>query len=191
MIKLREKFVSGEGGFSTDPLTYTQLARTDKVAIYERSRDGKVKDYEVFKIKILPKGTQVFQTTTVDDEEKYPGTSQFGFIAWSFCNKGAAMARYNELCNPTAPVVIPDADPVEDQSVTIPIVRSSPVAKLNIPPGEFSVKDLAAFNSVEYITGSLFVKDAVATGVLQFVRKEKRNVGRGKPTNIYTLKSSN
>lgn len=168
MIKLQEKFVSGEGGFSSDPLTYTQVARTENTAIYERSRNGKVKDYEVFRIKILPKGTQVFQTVTEDDEEKYPSTSQFGISAWSYQNKRAALFCYEELNKEAAKNDTPE----------------NATSSVIIPDVEFTVGEFADKNSLSYANAFVFIKSAVADGSVKFVREERRNV-KGKPSKIY------
>jgi len=169
MIKLEKTFVSGEGGFSTDPLTYTQLARSETTAIYERSRNGVPKDYEVFRIKILPKGTKVFQTVTEDDQEKYPGTSQFGFIAWSYNNRARAMKAYEDLTKEAAGAAEEEAKPAK--AVVVPV-------------GEFSTIELAEKNGIQYATASIFMKDALSTNKIKFVREERRNV-KGKPTKLY------
>jgi hypothetical protein len=169
MIKLEKTFVSGEGGFSTNPLTYTQVTRTDNTAIYERSRNGVPYDYEVFRIKILPKGTKVFQTITEDDQEKYPGSSQFGFIAWSFNHRVAAMKRYEELNKEVDDL----ANEIEEESVVA------------IPSKEFTVGEFADQNGMTYANAFVFVKGAVASGSVKFVREERRNV-KGKASKIYT-----
>jgi len=175
MIKLEEKFVSGEGGFSSNPLTYTQLARTETTAIYERSRDGEPKDYEVFRIKILPKGTQVFKTITEDDQEKYPSSSQFGFSAWSFhgkFGKKAAFDRYEELKKEAADKLIADEEEVEEKK------------DLTIPVNEFTVGEFAEKNDMSYANAFVFIKGALENGSVKFVREERRQA-KGKASKIY------
>ena len=78
MIKLEKTFVSGDGGFSNDPLTYTLVERTESAAVYERSRQGMIKDYEVFKIRVLEKGKKIFTKIVQEDTEQYPSSEQFG-----------------------------------------------------------------------------------------------------------------
>lgn len=168
MIQLETTFVSGEGGFSQDPLTYTQLIRTDKVAIYERSRDGKVKDYEVFFVKVDPKGKKIFNTVLEDDREKYPSNEQFGRIAWSFSSKGGALQRYEELC----------------KKAETPAEEEESVKELLFPVGEFSTTELAEFNKVPYPNASIFVKTSLEAGTIKFVKEERRNI-KGKATKLY------
>lgn len=168
MIKLELTFVSGEGGFSTDPLTYTQLARTDSLAIYERGRDGKAVDFEVFRIKVLPKGTKVFQTVTEDDQEKYPGSSQFGFIAWTFIDRARAFARFEQLKTEAV-------DKAEEKEAK---------KDLTIPVGEFTVGEFAEKNGMTYANAFVFVKGAVEAGSVKFVKEERRQA-KGKPSKIY------
>jgi len=97
MKKLETHFISGEGGFSVFPLIYTQLARSSIAAIYERSRDGKPRDYEVFKIKVARTGTRTFSRILKEDQEQYPSTSNWGKTAWTFNDRERAFAKYAEL----------------------------------------------------------------------------------------------
>jgi hypothetical protein len=170
MITLLTNFVSGAGGFAANPLTYKQLKRTAKVAIYERSRDGVPFDYEVFKIKVVPKGTQIFKTVTEDDEEKYPGSSQFGgsgCSAWPMATLTSAMAKYNELIKET------------DDTAEIEPQRS-----IVVPVGEFTIAEFGDKNSIKYPQAFLIIKAALANGSVKLLREERRNA-RGKATKIF------
>ena len=100
MRQLETQFISGDGGFGASPLTYKQIVRNDKFAVYERSHsDGRVKDYETIKIKVLKAGSRIFKEVLTEDEERYPGTSEFGRSAWSFTGNGktAAISKFNQL----------------------------------------------------------------------------------------------
>jgi len=197
MITLKKQFVSGVGGFATEPRTYTQLMRTETVALYSRSVNSVIKDYEVFKIKILPKGTRIFQLITEDDEEKYPGSSQFGRIAWSYNQYQAALHCYNSLCkNGTNGMSIvdddTDIDDDEKNEIETPVVKVEKIAKVKkdliVPVGEFTVGEMAEQNSVNYVTAFLWVKSSVGDGSVKFVRDERRNV-KGKLSKIYSKTS--
>jgi len=109
MITLPVTFTSGEAGFSADPLTYTQVVREGMFAVYERSRDGLVKDYEVIKIRIALKGDVSFKKITEEDTEHYPSTGTWGKKGWSFRSKGGALAKFEELKNGPA-IVVEDED---------------------------------------------------------------------------------
>ncbi len=176
MIILEKEFVSGDGGFSTDPLTYKQLQRTEKVALYERSRKGKVKDYEVIVIRVDPKGkVQKFPNGIVkvieEDIEKYPSTGQWGKMAWSFCVLGGAKARFEEL---VAQGVREDA---EEENPT-------PEKTIDIPLGEFSTTELAEKNGISYPKAIIFMRDCIENNTIKFVREERRNA-KGKATKLY------
>jgi hypothetical protein len=203
MIELEKEFVSGAGGFSADPLTYTQLKRNEKAAVYMRSRDGKPYDYETFLIKVKPKGTRIFNKILEDDEECYPSCSQFGRIAWSYGNVGMAMFRFHELTHGKIKEEIVEGEDDAQEEPTVEAKKSSmPVTvdissdgddnevkpykgpDLIIPVGEFSTKQLAAHNNVQYPIAFLFRKDAERKGKIKFSRKQKAE-GRGKPTDIF------
>lgn len=204
MIELEKEFVSGAGGFSDKPLTYTQLKRNEKVAVYMRSRDGKPYDYETFLIKVKPKGTRIFQKVLEDDEECYPSCSQFGRIAWSYGNVGMAMLRFHELTHGKVKEEVVEEDDATNDEPTVQAKKpAKPVTvdvgtdgdnneevkpykgpDLIIPVGEFSTKQLAAHNNVQYPIAFLFRKDAERKGKIKFSRKQKAE-GRGKPTDIF------
>lgn len=175
MISLETTFISGDGGYSQSPgpLTYKQVARTDSVAVYQRFyADGRPKDFEVFRIRVTPKGTeQKFPNGVVkvveDDTEHYPSTGQFGKIAWSFGNEIAAMRRFEQLCKQV------DAAEEEDES--------TPVKAIIVPVGEFTVGEFAEKNNMSYAQACLLVK---ADKNIQFVREERRNA-RGKASKLY------
>lgn len=174
MIELKQEFVSGDGGFSQEPLTYKQIKRTKLVAVYERSRNGKIKDYEVFYVRTNPKGmVQKFpggvEKVLEDDTEKYPSTGVFGKIAWSINNLGYALVKFEELVKKSE---IPEDDE-ETQEISI-----------NIPIGEFSTTTLAEANHIAYPKAFLFIKSSVLAKQIKLVREDKS--GRGKPTKIYT-----
>ncbi len=176
MISLPLTFVSGDGGFGADPLTYRQVKRTSKVALYERSRDGKIKDFEVFIIKVDPKGKEIkFPNGVIkvveDDTEKYPATGVFGRTAWSYGNQLAAERRLE---------VLDKAENVPDDE--------TPEKVMTIPLGEFTVTEFAAHNEVLYPQAFLFIKDAVAKGDIVVLREERR-AAKGKPSKIYAAKT--
>lgn len=174
MIELEKQFVSGEGGFSSDPLTYTQVQRTDKVALYVRGRGDSVKDYEVFFIRIEPKGKVTkFPGGVVkvapDDKELYPSTGQWGRIAWSLPTLASAKLKFDEL--------VKQSNLPEDE-------EESATAALTIPVGEFTVTELAKANKIEYPIASVFVRTQVELGAIKFLRKERR-AAKGKESSIY------
>ena len=186
MIILEETFTSAAGGFAGEPLNYRQLIRSDKAAIYERSRDGIIKDYETIKIRITPKGTvQKFPNgvtkITEDDEEMYATTSLWGKIGFSFKNKQAAINKFNELNSIQA---VKDDSEIEPMAVNV-------ASKINnttfiFPATEkFSTSDLANANKCEYITASLYIRQSVNDGSIKSAGTERR-AARGKLTNLYT-----
>ena len=70
---------------------YTQIARTEKKAMYKSDGDF----YEVFIIKVRPKET-IFGRE-YPQREAYPGNEDFGKTAWCFSNKKNALRKYEEL----------------------------------------------------------------------------------------------
>ena len=195
MIKLEETFISGVGGFGADVLTYTQLMRTDTIAMYQRSRNGRVKDIEVFVIKIIPKGFQVFNGKAAeDDTEMYCSTGNFSKTGWSFHGLMALQAatkKFNELNNKSVKVEdesIVESDTVEKiESDHAPRRGRQPKVRtaLLIPVGEFSIKEMNELNKSEYQDSLFFINEQIAAGTIKFLREERRNA-KGKPSRIFS-----
>ena len=186
MIKLEQTFTSGNGGFSgADVLTYTQVCRSDKAAVYERSRNGIIKDWEAIKIRIVPSGTiQKFPNgvtkTTTEDEEQYATTSLWGKIGFSFhgvSGKQAAINKFNKLNAMQA---------VKDEEETNEGETPTHSTTTFIFPSQtkFSTKELAETNNCEYITASLWIKESVKSGVIKSAGQERRQA-KGKLTNLF------
>ena len=172
MITLETNFTSGVGGFSQEPLTYKQVAREGLIAVYERSRDGKVKDYETIRIKIVPRGTSIFNAPpSVDDVENYPSTGTWGKQGFSFYNQEAALNKMTQLLQDTADDLEETEHPTEKKGMVI-------------PPVPFTVGELAESSGVNYVTAFNFVKLAVGENKIKFLREERRAT-RGKPSKIY------
>lgn len=197
MKLLDVNFISGDGGFGADPLTYKQLVRNDKFAVYERSRDGVVKDYETIKIKVLKAGTRIFKQVLDADEERYPGTSEFGKTAWSYggvpsAALSAAMDKFEKLSKAK--------DEVEEPETFEAIVAS----ELNVEPKQrgrkrmerpplvypateqFGMKDLVTVND-KWNQPMIYVqlqKD-IEGGMVVEVGRVKNDSGRGKPSVVY------
>lgn len=75
---------------------YTQLERTDKVAIYEqRHPEAGIMSYEVFKVRIAKES--VMFDTVIPERERFPNDTDFGITAWSIRDKERAFKRYKDL----------------------------------------------------------------------------------------------
>jgi len=192
MISLETEFVSGAGGYSANPLTYKQVTRTETVALYARHReDGTLKDHEVFRIKLLKKGHQIFKQTLEDDTEQYPSNEKFGRTAWSFLRLGAAMVKYQELVEGKVATVDTSDDGDETEVAPRLVGRArNERPELVYPATErFTMKDLALVNSVGWNPALIYnhIKKEMEGGVLVEVARVKTDSGRGKPSVVYSL----
>lgn len=174
MIKLEDKFSSGMAGFGAEQLTYTLLKRNDRVAIYERSREnGVVKDVEVFKIKVVPKGTVIFGSEpSPEDREHYCATSEFGRTAYSYHNVGARAAAYKKF----------DELNKESEEKTNPPAEKEFI----IPEKEFTITQLSILNNMSYINSSNWVKANLGTKIKFLFEKNMNPGGRGKKSKFFS-----
>lgn len=158
-------------GFAQNPVLLTQVKRNAKVALYKRTfeKTGKFNGYEVFLIRVDPKGKRVFDTVLEDDEEKYPTAQQFGRTAYHFYNEKYALFQFDELTKKA------DKNAAGEEEEKKPVV---------VPTDEFTVGEFAEKNSLQYASAFLIVKDAVKNGSVKFIREERRNA-KGKASKIY------
>ena len=188
MKQLDTEFVSGIDGFSATPLTYKQIVRNANYAIYQRSRDGVVKDYEVIKIRVLKQGTQIFQNIIEEDTEQYAVTSSWGRCGWSFGNLTAAQNKYIDLTNAQNAI-----EEVEGYDVNAPVKRGRTAkvrAEVTYPTTDkWTVSDILTINlDYDRPTISLFLKKQIENNKVKLVgHAEKSDGQRGKPANIYSL----
>lgn len=187
MITLETEFKSGEGGFSTDPLTYKQIKRNGNLALYERSREGKAYDYELILITVVPKGTvQKFPNGVIkvieDDTEHYPSTGAFGKKAWALGFNRESAEKYFEERLAKRDFIATDEPAIETEIAE----EETPVPVSVKVDGEFSTKEYAEKNKMDYPTAYLTIKAGLANGTIKFVREERRNT-KGKATRLFIM----
>jgi hypothetical protein len=170
--------------------------------LYRRTRTvGKKNDkhtivgYEVFSPLILKAGTvQLFpngSTNTIEeDTEIYPGSSAFGRTA-SYCSSlERAEDRLSEMMQGGT---ITEIENVEPSNATVHTLKKSITSPRNpnsqqnytFPDTEFTVQQFAELNGIGYPIASVFVRQSLENGIIQFLKKIKTTSGKGRPTNIY------
>ena len=175
------------------------------VCLYQRifaegAREGVCFGYEVVIPSVKKAGTYPLPAgktiTYPEDFEEYPGASKFGFSAWSYPSyqPGAAEHRFKTLTE--IPLETPE---VEDEPNTdyipgdvcrqtsAPKGRGRPKAErppITIPEGEFSTREVADLNKVEYVTASQFLNEQEEAGLIRRTRTERRSA-RGKETQLF------
>lgn len=188
MKTLEIEFTSGEGGFSATPLTYKQIVRNQDFAVYERSLNGKVRDFELIKIKVHLKGHQIFQKIVDEDTEVYPSSSQWGHFGWTYNDKNSALSEYKTRCNPSVEV-----QPLKPQAEETKVKgkRGRPKmynrSQVVLPHSvKFTMFDLLTKNS-DYTQPSMYqeVKKMLESNVIKVVGSVKKEGQRGKPALVY------
>jgi hypothetical protein len=168
MKQLATEFKDGTGGFIPQ-LDYKQLKRVGNLAIYSRSRHGKVFDYEVIRIIVVKAGTQVFAQVREEDEESYPGCAMFGRRAWSCANLSRAMSKFHEQLTKELEKQMASAQPEPD---------------VVWPDGQFTRKQLVELNPT-FQVGRLYQLLEEAIQDEQVVRDGETKPSKGKPALLY------
>ena len=190
MKKLQKEFV---GNFDRVGNTkFIQLKKENGVAIYERQNmDGTTRSYEVFIVKVVPKGTPLPGGNTVQETyEQYPGCAAFGKTAFDCKTIDRAEARFDELVKK-----VKDSNDAKEEAVKTgkPIKRGRKAnpkvnVKMTLNKGsKFTINMLSTYTGVD----SVFIRKAVnqwlTDGVITVSGSVKSESGRGKPATEYTV----
>jgi hypothetical protein len=165
------------------------------VALYQRTqKNGAPQGYEVFMVKVVEAGTPLPGGGVVEESyEQYPTANRFGRTAWAPGSLGHAEKIYANLVEGRKPCDVGEETDGEEtpETPTVPRVPGQrgrvkgERPQLTVPVMEFTVKELAEANKVDYPVAFTFVKEAVEAKTIKFVRSERR-AARGKESNIYS-----
>jgi hypothetical protein len=177
MKKLQKEFT---GNFDRVGNTkFIQIKKENGVAIYERQNmDGSTRSYEVFIVKVVPKGTALPGGNTVQETyEQYPGCAAFGKTAYDCKTIDQAEKRFDELVKK----VKDSADAKEEAAKTgVPVKRgrkAGPKMNVKMPLNK-------GINTV-YIRKA--VTEWLNDGVISVNGNVKNETGRGKPSIEYVV----
>ena len=186
MKKLQKEFTANYDKVGNNK--FIQIRKENGVAIYERQNmDGTHRSYEVFIVKVVPKGTPLPGGNKVQETyEQYPGCAAFGRTAFDCKTIDRAEERYDELVQK----VKDSAEAKEEAEKTgQPIKRgrkSNPkTATVKVPTGKFTMKMLISEYELPQPTLYLIVKKWIAESKVGVVDSVKNESGRGKPALVY------
>lgn len=190
MKKLQKEFT---GNFDRVGNTkFIQRKKENGVAMYERQNmDGTFRSYEVFIVKVVPKGTALPGGNTVQETyEQYPGCAAFGKTAYDCKTIDQAEKRFDELVKK-----VKDSNDAKEESIKTgkPIRRGRKASpKINVKMtlnkgSKFTISMLSTYTGVDSMFIRKAVKQWLIDGVISVTGSVKSESGRGKPANEYTV----
>lgn len=142
-----KKIFKGDG-LSYNPAILTQITRSDRAAIYARSRVNEpdtIHGYEVFLIKTIEAGSPLPGGKTVAETyESYPGSTAFGKTAWFYPTEETARRRFDALNQDSA------APRNAHNLIRTPTDIILTASVMSWPAEPFSITELAAQNNIPY-----------------------------------------
>ena len=75
--------------------TYTQVLKGKRYCLYEQRGVANMRCFELFEIKVLE--PMNLNGKEYEEREVFPKDSDFGKTAWTICDWGKALAKFNEL----------------------------------------------------------------------------------------------
>jgi hypothetical protein len=190
MKKLQKEFT---GNFDRVGNTkFVQLKKENGVAIYERQNmDGSFRSYEVFVVKVVPKGTALPGGNTVQETyEQYPGCAAFGKTAYDCKTIDSAEKRFDELVKK-----VKDSADAKEEAVKSgkPVKRGRKASakmdvKMSLNKGtKFTISMLSTYTGVDTVYIRKAVNEWLSSGAITISGVVKSESGRGKPSTEYIV----
>lgn len=179
-MKLLQKEFTMNADRSGEQL-FKQLRKDGGVALYERLKDGKHYDYEVFVIKTIAAGTPLPNGKKVEETyEQYPGAAVWGKSAWSPATLEQANAMFDNL------VVKLRSEAGQPKRRG----RKSKITKeIVLPRGKFTMKALITKTGLTQPVLYLRLQKLIKTGKVIEVGRIKTDTGRGRQVVVYKAKA--
>ena len=199
MIKLQTLFKMNAD--KTGEMTFEQVKRTDKVALYKRTYpDGRLHSYEVFEIFIVKAGAKLPNGVVVaEDYEKYCTANSRNAY---FCNSEfRALIRYNELISQIAErtiINVADENTVSDDAETLvseivttgkrgrkPVVRPA----LVFPTSKtWTMRELVTLNNAHWNQPTAYIElqKLIKTNLIKISGEQNNTGNKGKPAKLYS-----
>lgn len=179
-MKLLQKEFTMNADKSGDQL-FKQLRKENGVALYERLRDDKHYDYEVFVIKTIAAGTPLPNGKKVEVAyEQYPGAAAWGKSAWS----PATLEQANTMFDKLVTKLKSEAGQPKRRGR-----KSKNTQKIVLPKGKFTMKSLISKTGLTQPVLYLQLKKLIAAGVVVEVDRVKTDSGRGRLAVVYKAKA--
>jgi len=179
-MKLLQKEFTMNADRSGDQV-FKQLRKESGVALYERLKDGRHYDYEVFVIKTIAAGTPLPNGKKVEvTYEQYPGAAQWGKSAWSPVTLEQANVMFDNVVAKLQSEVGQPKRRGRKSKITKEIV---------LPRGKFTMKALIAKTGLTQPVLYLRLQKLVKSGTVIEVGRIKTDSGRGRLAVIYKAKA--
>jgi len=189
MKKLQKEF---SGNYDKVGLNkFIQIRKENGVAVYERyNTDGTLRGYEVFIVKVVPKGAPLPNGKTVEESyEQYPGANAFGKTAYDCRTLDQVERRFDELVEKVK--LSAEAKEEAEKTGKPNKGRRSNSAKKDVPiPSKgtkFNMKFLVTNTGIDQPTLFPIVKRWEATGLIRAVGTVKAEGGKGRPSIQYEV----
>ena len=171
---------------------FIQLKKENGVAIYERQNmDGSFRSYEVFIVKVVPKGTALPGGNSVQETyEQYPGCAAFGKTAYDCKTIASAEERFDELVKK-----VKCSNDAKEESIKtgVPVKRGRKAStKMNVKmtlkkDSKFTINMLNTYTGVNTVYIRKAVNEWLESGVITINGTVKPESGRGKPSTEYIV----
>ena len=187
MKKLQKEFTGNYDRVGMN--RFVQLRKENGVAMYERfNTDDTFRSYEVFIVKVVPKGAPLPNGKTVEESyESYPGSSQFGKTAYDCRTIAQAEERFDQLVQKVK-------DSVEAKEEAIKSGKPNRghrgnKANVSVPEkgSKFNMKLLITSTGLTQPVLFPIIKSWIDSGTVKINGYIKPEGGRGRPSIEYVV----
>lgn len=175
-----------ETEFMADGFRHTQIKREGDFAIFHKVGIKGVKHPKSFDagfetVIITRHDGYEIGGVKVEPAECYSSSSTWGVKGWTYKTLYSAQCKFDIITGKTQPVAITSEN---ETSEPVSVKPSKIDSTLYVFPLEFSTKDFAEANKIEYSDAFLFIKESVNNNTIKFLREERR-AAKGKLSKIF------
>ena len=168
---------------------FVQLRKENGVAIYERfNTDDTHRSYEVFIVKVVPKGAPLPNGKTVEESyEQYPGANAFGKTAYDCRTLAQAEERFDQLVQKVKDSVEAKEEAIKSGKPNRG--RRSTKTNVNVPEkgSKFNMKLLVTNTGLAQPVLFPIVKEWEKNGLIKVNGYVKAEGGKGRPSIEYLV----
>ena len=189
MKKLQKEFTGNYDKVGMNK--FVQLRKENGVAMYQRfNTDGSPRSYEVFIVKVIPKGAPLPNGKTVEESyESYPGSAQFGKIAYDCRTIDQAETRFDELVEKVKISAEAKEEAIKTGKPNKGRRTSTAKKTVSIPSKgtKFTTKFLVTNTGIAQPILFPIIKNWEKSGLIQAVGTVKAEGGKGRPAIEYVV----
>lgn len=184
-----------ETDFNKNGFRFRQIRRDGDIAIFHKEAMANRHPLPFdggFEVVVITRHEQYqLGDAIIEAGESYPSPEQWGYRGWSYNYLNLAFKKYESLLNKPIESMGEDVSPAPEEDEVVEIKSELTSSKsselfLQFPSGQFTAKELAEYNHMDYNSASVFIRHELEKSITKSGQRPQPEGKRGKPSTLYT-----